>query len=95
MACLKAKKMGLERRRPTKSESVLEKRKWDDLELSNKMWYAEHHIMGYRLLSADALLGACSAKLAWKDVEIVRLKRLLRRALRANGSACVRRNNSG
>ena len=94
-ACFEAKRKGLAARRPTKSVSALDKRAWDSQTLSLQEAHAEHYILGYRLLSADCLLAACGKKLAWKDAEIARLKRLLRRATGANGSTCVRRKNSG
>eukprot|EP00966_Prymnesium_polylepis_P132150 3055835-Prymnesium_polylepis.1 len=88
-ACREAKEKGIAARRPTKSETAVEKREADSLSFLIEGQFAEHTIMGYRLLSADCLLAACSKKLEWKDAEIARLTRLLRRHTQlthANGS---------
>ena len=75
---MKAKADGLAKRRPTKSWTALNRRDADSMELMFLEAHADCNIMGYRLMSADYLLGLCEFKIEWKDAEIARLKRLLR-----------------
>ena len=89
MRIIEAKERSLKQRRPTKSSMALYKRDDDERELIFLRAHWERHVLQWRLLSCEALLGVCHCKHEMQEAEIKRLKRKcnqrLRRVRGANG----------
>ena len=89
MRVIEAKERSLKQRRVTKSSMALYKRDDDERELIFLRAHWERHVLQWRLLSCEALLGVCHRKLDVQAAEIKHLKRKcnqrLRRVHGANG----------